>query len=192
MSKLSEGILRDYVIEVVKRCKKGDKKVGKPWCLYTKDGKRVLGHHKTPADAYAQEKAIELSELNEATYNSMREWFVEGKWYPVSRDDDHDAWAQRYYHKLGIDPEIETEEYTNHFVKYYGAIRRHGNTFLVSNMSNAVLRTLQDHIAELEMQPSTYIWVGALNDRMNVRCTVQDFIEAKSFKELDLAKGLFR
>lgn len=57
----SKILIRQFIAEIVKRCRKGDKKKGKPWCLYTKDGKRVLGHHKTPADAYAQEKAIEMN-----------------------------------------------------------------------------------------------------------------------------------
>jgi hypothetical protein len=59
---LSEQLLYDLILEIVKRCKNGDKKSGKPWCLYTKDGKRVLGHHKTAQDAYAQERAIQYSE----------------------------------------------------------------------------------------------------------------------------------
>lgn len=54
-------LLRQLISEIVKRCKKKDKKSGKPWCLYTKDGKRVLGHHATPHDAYAQEKAIQMN-----------------------------------------------------------------------------------------------------------------------------------
>jgi hypothetical protein len=59
---LNEQLLRDLISEIVRRAKKGDAKPGKHWCLYTKDGKRVLGHHKTAADAYAQERAIQYSE----------------------------------------------------------------------------------------------------------------------------------
>lgn len=43
---------------MIKKCKKGDGKKGKPWCLYTKDGKRLLGAHKSEQDAYKQEAAI--------------------------------------------------------------------------------------------------------------------------------------
>lgn len=43
---------------MIKKCKKGDGKAGKPWCLYTKDGKRLLGAHKSEQDAHKQEAAI--------------------------------------------------------------------------------------------------------------------------------------
>ncbi len=46
------------VIAAVQKCKKGDGKTGKPWCLYTKDGSRLLGAHKSEEDAYKQEAAI--------------------------------------------------------------------------------------------------------------------------------------
>jgi hypothetical protein len=59
---LNEQLLRELISEIVRRAKKGDAKPGKPWCLYTKDGKRVLGHHKTAKEAYAQEKAIHVSQ----------------------------------------------------------------------------------------------------------------------------------
>lgn len=59
---IGESVLREFIQEIVKRCRKKDKQKGKPWCLYTHDGKRVLGHHKTPEDAYAQEKAIQVSQ----------------------------------------------------------------------------------------------------------------------------------
>ena len=55
-------LLREFITEIVKKCKKSDKKLGKPWCLYTHDGKRVLGHHETAQDAYGQEAAIHHSE----------------------------------------------------------------------------------------------------------------------------------
>jgi hypothetical protein len=37
------------------------KKVGSQWILYTKDGKKILGKHKTRAKAIAQEWAIKKS-----------------------------------------------------------------------------------------------------------------------------------
>lgn len=55
-------LLRSLISEIVKRCKAKDKQKGKSWCLYTRDGKCLLGRHKTPHDAYAQEKAIHVSE----------------------------------------------------------------------------------------------------------------------------------
>jgi len=37
------------------------KKVGSSWVVYTKDGSRVLGKHKTEGEAKAQLAAIEIS-----------------------------------------------------------------------------------------------------------------------------------
>lgn len=36
------------------------RKEGAEWVLYTSDGKRVLGRHKTKKDALAQERAIQM------------------------------------------------------------------------------------------------------------------------------------
>jgi len=46
------------VTAVIRKCKKGDGEAGKPWCLYTKDGKRLLGRHKSKEAAHKQEAAI--------------------------------------------------------------------------------------------------------------------------------------
>lgn len=54
--------MRREVTAVVKKCRKGDGKKGKPWCLYTKDGSRLLGAHKSKQDAYKQEAAIKHSQ----------------------------------------------------------------------------------------------------------------------------------
>ena len=43
---------------VIKKCRKNDRKGGKTWCLYTSDGTRLLGRHKTKEDAQRQESAI--------------------------------------------------------------------------------------------------------------------------------------
>lgn len=43
--------------EIVKRCKSGDSKGDRTWCLYSHKEK-LLGRHKTPKDAYEQERAI--------------------------------------------------------------------------------------------------------------------------------------
>lgn len=45
---------------MVKKCKKGDAEPGKPVCLYTKDGSRLLGRHKDKQSAYKQEAAIKV------------------------------------------------------------------------------------------------------------------------------------
>ncbi len=41
-------------------------KRGKIWILYTSDGSRVLGRHKTRADAVRQERAINISKARAA------------------------------------------------------------------------------------------------------------------------------
>lgn len=45
--------------EIVKRCRSGQGKKGKPWCLYSHKGK-VLGHHPSAVAAYGQERAIKV------------------------------------------------------------------------------------------------------------------------------------
>jgi len=42
------------------------KKRGAIWVLYTSDGKRVLGRHKTKASAVRQERAINISKARAA------------------------------------------------------------------------------------------------------------------------------
>jgi len=49
------------VTAVVRKCRKGDNKNG-PWCLYTKDGSRLLGSHPSKEAAYKQESAIKHSQ----------------------------------------------------------------------------------------------------------------------------------
>ncbi len=46
------------VTAIVKKCRKEDSEPGKPICLYTKDGSRLLGRHKDKQSAYKQEAAI--------------------------------------------------------------------------------------------------------------------------------------
>jgi hypothetical protein len=50
--------MRREITAIVKSCRKGDSKPGKKICLYTKDGKRLLGAHKSEQDAHKQEAAI--------------------------------------------------------------------------------------------------------------------------------------
>lgn len=48
------------------------KKVGKKWVLYTSDGKRVLGTHKTKKEAESQEAAINISKARAAGHRIPR------------------------------------------------------------------------------------------------------------------------
>jgi hypothetical protein len=48
------------------------RKEGRVWVLYTSDGKRVLGRHKTRADAVRQERAINLSKARAAGHHIPR------------------------------------------------------------------------------------------------------------------------
>lgn len=53
-----EKVLRSYLSEVIRGCKKGDSEEGKSTCLYAKGSGRLLGRHKNRASARRQEKAI--------------------------------------------------------------------------------------------------------------------------------------
>jgi len=46
---------------VIRKCKKGDAESGKPWCLYSKDGSKLLGRHPSEKAAREQEAAIQIS-----------------------------------------------------------------------------------------------------------------------------------
>ncbi len=63
---------------MIKKCKASDAEPGKPWCLYTKDGSRLLGRHATKEAARKQEAAIQAT-LSEAASNkrAMRKWAKE-------------------------------------------------------------------------------------------------------------------
>lgn len=45
-------------IAVIRKCKAGDSEEGKPWCLYTHDGSKLLGRHPSKESARKQESAI--------------------------------------------------------------------------------------------------------------------------------------
>ncbi len=45
------------------------KKHGTIWILYTSDGSRILGRHKTRADAVRQERAINISKARRAGHH---------------------------------------------------------------------------------------------------------------------------
>lgn len=47
-------LLRGFVQEMIKRCRSSDK----PWCLYTRDGSRVLGRRPSRSRAERQERAV--------------------------------------------------------------------------------------------------------------------------------------
>lgn len=48
------------------------KKQGRTWVLYTSDGKRVLGKHKSRASAVRQERAINISKARAAGHRIPR------------------------------------------------------------------------------------------------------------------------
>ena len=58
----NEKLLRSYITEIIRRCKKGDSEKGKTTCLYSrgKGGKKqsLLGRHKSAKSARGQERAI--------------------------------------------------------------------------------------------------------------------------------------
>ncbi len=51
---------KKFKLEIVKKCNKKDIEKDKKWCLYSHKNK-LLGRHKTPKDAFAQEKAIQIN-----------------------------------------------------------------------------------------------------------------------------------
>lgn len=52
--------LKNYIAEIIRKCRSGDSKKGKSVCLYTKDGSKLLGRHKNKKSAKKQEAAIEI------------------------------------------------------------------------------------------------------------------------------------
>lgn len=55
---MEERLVRELIREVIRKCRKEDEESGKPWCLYTHDGKRLLGRHPSKESAINQEKAV--------------------------------------------------------------------------------------------------------------------------------------
>jgi len=51
-------LLRRFISETIRKC-------GSKWCLYTKDGSKILGKHDTKKDAIGQERAIYANENEE-------------------------------------------------------------------------------------------------------------------------------
>lgn len=47
--------------KIVRKCDPEDMEPGKPWCLYSADGSKLLGRHATAQECYAQERAIETN-----------------------------------------------------------------------------------------------------------------------------------
>lgn len=56
------------------------RKDGDDWCLYTHDGSKKLGCHKTKAEAEAQEKAINIAKSRAAAFNPDQPRDEDGKW----------------------------------------------------------------------------------------------------------------
>lgn len=63
--------------KTIRKCKPEDTQPGKPWCLYSADGSRLLGRHATREDAVAQERAIEVNKdsLKDETVSDSFESF---------------------------------------------------------------------------------------------------------------------
>lgn len=62
MAKEKALILREAII---RRCREQDIDPSRPrseqrWCLFSKDGKKLLGRHRTKEEALAQERAIQI------------------------------------------------------------------------------------------------------------------------------------
>lgn len=55
---IDEMVMREFIAEIIRRCKKGDGKKNKPYCLYAKSSGRLLGRHSSRASARRQERAI--------------------------------------------------------------------------------------------------------------------------------------
>lgn len=47
-------------VAIIKKCKSGDAEEGKPWCLYSHEGK-LLGRHPSKESARNQEEAIKAN-----------------------------------------------------------------------------------------------------------------------------------
>jgi hypothetical protein len=48
-------------LAVIRKCKSGDAEEGKPWCVYNKEGTKLLGRHPSKESAEKQLAAIEIS-----------------------------------------------------------------------------------------------------------------------------------
>jgi hypothetical protein len=60
------------VTAIVQKCRKGDGKNG-PWCLYTKDGSRLLGSHPSKEAAIKQEQAIQIHKAKGSVLQALQE-----------------------------------------------------------------------------------------------------------------------
>lgn len=184
-----EKLLKEFIEETVKRCNKKDKQKGKPYCLYTKDGSQVLGHHKTVKDAYAQEKAIEM---NEATnWNSVQEMYVDGQWYSITDSDTHNKFAERYYRKYFPKSQnllhANDPDFSEFFVKDFNAIRRNGDSYIVKNFDTKNLRILQEHI--MDTNPNGKFSVWSLIPTQSIFITKDELLLAKSFHDMEIANS---
>ncbi|MEK6861739.1 MAG: hypothetical protein AABY07_07250 [Nanoarchaeota archaeon] len=60
--------LRELISEIIRQCRKkdqDDRPLSKQkWCLFSKDGNRLLGRHSSKEDAKKQEIAIQIRKHN--------------------------------------------------------------------------------------------------------------------------------
>jgi uncharacterized protein len=54
-------IVDEEETKTIRKCKPEDTESGKPWCLYSSDGSKLLGRHATREECVAQEAAIEAN-----------------------------------------------------------------------------------------------------------------------------------
>lgn len=58
---IDEDLLKQFIFETIKACKKGDSKDGKKICLYSKSTGKLLGRHRSRKSAKRQERAIKAN-----------------------------------------------------------------------------------------------------------------------------------
>jgi HK97 family phage prohead protease len=72
------SIKSDEETKTVMRCKPEDMEPGKPWCLYSQDGGKLLGRHATREECVAQEQAIEANKPKSLSEDQIQEVLTAG------------------------------------------------------------------------------------------------------------------
>lgn len=60
-SPLTLELVEGEETKTIRKCREEDAEPGKPWCLYSSDGSKLLGRHATREEYVAQEQAIEAN-----------------------------------------------------------------------------------------------------------------------------------
>jgi hypothetical protein len=160
-------------IAVIRKCKKGDAEEGKPWCLYTHDGSKLLGRHPSRESAEKQEAAIKAQGrlayfIKAVDWERLREEYGEHKeehmpdpdegldeaiyeeFLEMSLDDFLKYYLEEYY-KEGLIPE-EDLEYFSLFTEAYETAAQITDfeqlkQFLIENANEPVGKDLLADIA---------------------------------------------